>query len=150
MALDLPGMGESDQPPEPISAESMGAIMAEAIDQALPPAKRFQLVGFSFGGIVGGQAALILEHRIDRFTIIGSNALGLPLAERGEMARPNRDMTADEIRAVHRQNLGVIMFGDHSRIDDMALDFSNRTPAAPVPAAAPFRVVTAWRTRSKH
>ncbi|MBT6312946.1 MAG: alpha/beta fold hydrolase [Alphaproteobacteria bacterium] len=126
MALDLPGMGESDQPPEPISAESMGAIMAEAIDQALPPAKRFQLVGFSFGGIVGGQAALILEHRIDRFTIIGSNALGLPLAERGEMARPNRDMTADEIRAVHRQNLGVIMFGDHSRIDDMALDLQQQ------------------------
>lgn len=121
MALDLPGMGESDQPPEPISADSMGAIVADAIDQALPDGKRFQLVGFSFGGIVGGQAALALQHRIDRFTIIGSNALGLPLAERGAMAKPNRNMTADEIRAVHRQNLGVIMFGDHSRIDDMAL-----------------------------
>ena len=35
-------------------------------------------------------------------------------------------MTADEIRAVHRQNLGVIMFGDHSRIDDMALDFQQQ------------------------
>lgn len=121
LALDLPGMGESDQPPEPVSADSMGAIVAAAIDQALPAGKRFQLVGFSFGGIVGGQAALLLEDRIDRFTVIGSNALGLPLDTRGAMAKPHRGMTPDEIQEVHRQNLGVIMFGDPSRIDDLAL-----------------------------
>jgi pimeloyl-ACP methyl ester carboxylesterase len=126
LALDLPGMGESDQPPEPISAASMGAIMASAIDQALPAGKRFHLAGFSFGGIVGGQAALLLEERIDRFTIIGSNALGLPLDKRGAMAKPNRSMTAAEIQDVHKQNLGVIMFGDPSRIDDLALELQQQ------------------------
>lgn len=126
LAVDLPGMGESDQPPEPVSAASMGAILAEAIDQALPTGARFHLAGFSFGGIVGGQAALLLGQRVERFTVIGSNALGLPMAERAAMAKPNREMSAAEVREVHRHNLGVIMFGDPSQIDDMALDLQQQ------------------------
>ena len=36
LAIDMPGMGDSAAPSEPISAESMGAYVAEAIRQALP------------------------------------------------------------------------------------------------------------------
>jgi 2-hydroxy-6-oxonona-2,4-dienedioate hydrolase len=126
IALDLPGMGESDQPPEPISAESMGAIIAECLTQVLAPDERFELAGFSFGGIVGGQAALLLEDRIDRFYVLGSNALGLQLDVRPPMKKPNRSMSEDEIRDVHKHNLGVIMFGDHDQIDDIALDLQSR------------------------
>lgn len=126
LALDLPGMGDSDAPPEPISAESMGAIVAECLEQALAPDERFQLAGFSFGGIVGGQAALRLEARIDRFVVLGSNALDLPMDVRRPMQTPNREMTPAEVREVHRHNLGVIMFGDTSKIDDLALDLQAR------------------------
>jgi pimeloyl-ACP methyl ester carboxylesterase len=35
-------------------------------------------------------------------------------------------MSEDEIRDVHKHNLGVIMFGDHDQIDDIALDLQSR------------------------
>ncbi len=126
IALDMPGLGDSDAPADPISAESMGAIVAECLDQILAPGERFQLAGFSFGGIVGGQAALILEDRLDRFTVLGSNALGLPLDGRAPLRSPSRSMSDDEIREVHRHNLGIFMFGDPSRIDDLAIELQSR------------------------
>lgn len=122
LALDMPGMGDSDSPPQPITAQSMGALVADCIDQALPAGARFSLAGFSFGGIVGGQAALLLEDRIDRLSILGSNGLGLKLYARAGLMSPNRNMTEAELREVHRHNLGVFMFGDPGKIDDLALD----------------------------
>jgi 2-hydroxy-6-oxonona-2,4-dienedioate hydrolase len=125
VAIDLPGMGDSDQPPDPISADSMGKLVAESIEQILSPREIFQLVGFSFGGIVGGQSALILEDRIDRFVVIGSNALDLPIDDRAPLMKPSSLMTDNELREVHRHNLGVFMFGDKTKIDDMALDLQS-------------------------
>lgn len=125
LAIDLPGMGDSDTPPEPISAESMGRYVAEAIDQALPAGARFSLAGFSFGGIVGGQTALLLADRIDRFTVVGSNGLGLKLYARAGLKSPNRTMSEADLREVHRHNLGVFMFGDPAKIDDLALDIQS-------------------------
>jgi len=126
IAFDMPGFGDSDAPPLPITAESMGALVAEGINQALRPGERFQLAGFSFGGIVGGQALLLLEDRADRFFLLGSNALGLTIDnDRPPLRSPNRDMTAAEMRDLHRHNLGVFMFGDPSRIDDVALDLQD-------------------------
>lgn len=122
VAIDLPGMGDSEQPPEPISAEIMGKLVAESIEQTLQPDERFQLVGFSFGGIVGGQTALIMEDRIDRLVVIGSNALGLPIDDRAPLMKPSSKMAKNELRDVHRNNLGIFMFGDNSKIDEMALD----------------------------
>lgn len=122
LAIDLPGMGESDAPPEPISAESMGAIVAECLEEALSPGETFELAGFSFGGIVGGQTVLRLEDRVDRFSVLGSNALDLKLDVRKPMRSPKSDMSDAELRDVHRHNLGVFMFGDPAKIDDLALD----------------------------
>lgn len=122
VAIDLPGMGESDAPPEPISAESMGAIVGECLLQVLPASARFSLAGFSFGGIVGGQAVLMLEDRVDKFFVLGSNALDLPIDVRRPMRSPKSTMSDAELREVHRHNLGVFMFGDEANVDDLALD----------------------------
>lgn len=122
LAVDLPGMGESDAPPEPITAESMGAIVAECLEDALAPGEHFELAGFSFGGIVGGQTVLRLEDRVDRFSVLGSNALDLKIDVRKPMRSPRSDMSDAELREVHRHNLGVFMFGDPANVDDLALD----------------------------
>ena len=127
IAGDTPGLGDSDSPPEDWDIFSIGALVAGAIDYALEPGERFHLVGFSFGGIVGGQAVKLLEDRCDGFAIVGSNALGVRLNEsRPEMHKMRSTMQPHEMTAVHRHNLGVIMFGDHGRIDLLALHIQQR------------------------
>ena len=123
LACDLPGMGESDLPPMPFDAGSLADILAEGLERlALEP---FHLVGFSFGGIVGGHVAVRMLPRILSYTAVGSNALGLPMAARAPLRKPNRSMSEAEILDLHRHNLGLQMFGDPAKIDALALALQN-------------------------
>jgi 2-hydroxy-6-oxonona-2,4-dienedioate hydrolase len=70
---------------------------------------------------------LALQERCDGFIVVGSNALGVRLNEaRPEMRKMRSTMTPEEMSHVHRHNLGVIMFGDHGRIDPLALHIQQR------------------------
>ena len=127
IAGDTPGLGDSDVPTEDWDIYSIGKLVAGAIDYALAPGERFYLAGFSFGGIVGGQAVHALQDRCHGFIVVGSNALGVRLNEsRPEMRKMRSTMTPEEMSHVHRHNLGVIMFGDHGRIDPLALHIQQR------------------------
>lgn len=127
IAGDTPGLGDSDPPPDDWDIYSIGRLVAGAIDYALAPGERFQMAGFSFGGIVGGQAVQALADRCDGFIVVGSNALGVRLNEaRPDMRKMRSNMTPEEMQHVHRHNLGVIMFGDHGRIDPLALHIQQR------------------------
>jgi pimeloyl-ACP methyl ester carboxylesterase len=127
LGADTPGLGDSDAPPEDWDIFSIGRLVADAIDYALAPGERFHLIGFSFGGIVGGQAVALLQDRCDGFAIVGSNALGVRLNDsRPDMRKMRSTMTPHEMEHVHRHNLGVIMFGDHGRIDRLALHIQQR------------------------
>ncbi len=123
LACDLPGMGESALPPLPFDAGSLADILAEGLDRLAP--EPFHLVGFSFGGIVGGHVAVRMLPRVLSYTAVGSNALGLPMAARAPLRKPNRRMSEAEILDVHRHNLGLQMFGDPARIDATALALQN-------------------------
>ena len=123
IACDLPGMGESAVPPLPFSAWSLADILADGLDEIAPGP--LHLVGFSFGGIVGGHLAMRCPDRMLSYTAVGSNALGLSLAAKAPLRKPNRHMGEAEILEVHRHNLGVQMFGDPDRIDDVALALQN-------------------------
>lgn len=127
LAADTPGLGDSDSPPEDWDIFSIGRLVAGGIDYALAPGERFHLIGFSFGGIVGGQAVSHLQDRCDGFAVVGSNALGVRLNDaRPELRKMRSTMTPHEMKAVHRHNLGVVMFGDHGRIDELALHIQQR------------------------
>ncbi|HKK30439.1 MAG TPA: alpha/beta hydrolase [Alphaproteobacteria bacterium] len=127
IAGDTPGLGDSDPPPEGWDIHSIGALVGGAIEHALEPDERFHLVGFSFGGIVGGQAVQLLEQRCEGFVVVGSNALGVRLNEaRPDLRKMRSSMAPHEMKAVHRHNLGVVMFGDHGRIDELALHIQQR------------------------
>ncbi len=123
LACDLPGMGESALPPLPFDAGSLADILAEGLRRLAP--EPFHLVGFSFGGIVGGHVAVRMLPRMLSYTAIGSNALGLPMAARATLRKPNRNMGEAEILDLHRHNLGVQMFGDAGKIDAVALALQN-------------------------
>ncbi len=123
LACDLPGMGESSLPPMPFDAGSLADILAEGLERLAP--EPFHLVGFSFGGIVGGHVAVRILPRVLSYTAVGSNALGLPLAAKTPLRKPSRDMSKAEILEVHRHNLAAQMFGDAARIDAATLALQN-------------------------
>jgi 2-hydroxy-6-oxonona-2,4-dienedioate hydrolase len=100
VAADLPGLGDSAMPPAPVTPESLAVIIEQGLRQVLSPGERFHLVGFSFGAMLG---------------------MGLRRAPMREMKPLRQHMTAAEIAQLQRTNLGILMFADAGRIDDLAI-----------------------------
>lgn len=120
VAPDLPGLGESATPPEPHTAERLARILVEGLDILLPRHERLHLAGFSFGGVLGGHVAALLGDRLDGFTIVGSNGLGLP-RQPTQLERQKPGGTVEELLAIAEHNLGVLMIADKDKIDDLAV-----------------------------
>jgi pimeloyl-ACP methyl ester carboxylesterase len=130
IAADLPGLGGSAAPPEPHSAESLADILVAGLEQLLPRDTKLELVGFSFGGVVGGHVAARLGTRLRRFVIVGSNGFGLPRADLAPMGSWRRAETREERLQVHRQTLAAMMFADATRIDPVALHLQEQNAEA--------------------
>ena len=109
---DTPGLGDSAAPPKPHTAEAMAAILAPAIETILPRDTRFDLVGFSFGAVVGGAAAARLGARVRSFTLVGASGMGLPRAPGPPLETFRRDMTPEELDGLARRKLGILPQAD--------------------------------------
>lgn len=117
---DMPGFAESASPPAPYTADSLAAIMAQGLDRVLDTHK-LSIVGFSFGGVIGGTLAKHIPDRVERLVLVGSGGLGLPRPKLGEMKNWRRmDQPADRLEA-HRHNLATLMLRDPANIDPLAL-----------------------------
>ena len=119
-ALDMPGFGDSDAVPGVIDADGLVPHLDQILVRALGNAP-LQVVGFSFGGMTAGLLAAEQPERIARLVLVGVPGLGLfgkDLPMRGMQA----DMTPDEMRAVHRYNLSVMMIAHAQCIDEALVD----------------------------
>ena len=139
LAADLPGLGESDMPPNDQDAFAIAAIVADGIDQIIGPATPFDVVGFSFGATiaacVGALRSAQRGPRVRSVTIIGSSGVGPP----GSMVKLEkvRHLQGQDRLDTHRINLGRLMIYDPARIDDLAIRIQDwntirsrlRTPA---------------------
>ncbi len=117
ICADLPGLGESDLPPDPANPPAMAAILGEGLDRILGDAP-YDLAGFSFGGVMSGVLAA-RDRRVRSLTIVGSGGLGL---KRGvtELVKV-RHLQGEARAAAHRVNLARLMISDPARIDALAL-----------------------------
>ena len=119
LAPDLPGLGESANPPAPPTMTSIAAIVAAGIDGLLGAQASYDLVGFSFGASLGGHVALLHGGRVRSLTLLGA----------GGLVRPHTPMTLERVRdktgearvQAHRTNLARTIIADPARIDDLAL-----------------------------
>jgi pimeloyl-ACP methyl ester carboxylesterase len=119
LAPDLPGLGESADPPAPLDMPAISAIVAAGIDRVLGPRASYDLVGFSFGASVGGHVALRHGERVRTLTLVGAGGLVRP---RTPMVLERvRDKTGEALAQAHRTNLERIMIADPARIDALAI-----------------------------
>jgi pimeloyl-ACP methyl ester carboxylesterase len=121
IAPDLPGLGESAMPGVPYTPESLAAILDRGLDVVLAPGERCHLVGFSFGAMLGAHVAAARGAQLLSFTLVGAASLGLRRGEMRPLEPMRRPMSESAMAELQRINLGVLMFADKSRIDDMAV-----------------------------
>lgn len=118
-AADLPGLGESQMPPEPISAESVGDIIGDGIDALIGSDSRFSIGAFSLGAVI---ATLIVKLRyacVDQAVFIGAGGLGPYWRNAvGDLRRRSSSMTEEMLRDLVRENLSQTMIGNPALIDE--------------------------------
>lgn len=141
-APDLPGCGESAMPP----GEDMGGLidaLAAGLHRLIQPPQSLDVVGFSFGGVVGAELAARRPALVRRLVLVDSGGLGTPL---GPVAtQPVRGLEGDVRGAAVRANLLTIMLHAEASVDELAL-YLQETNAArgrlkPRPLMLPHRLL---------
>jgi pimeloyl-ACP methyl ester carboxylesterase len=119
---DMPGFGDSDAMAGAHTAERLAGAVVEGLDALLPPPADLDLVGFSFGGIIGGLAAARLGRRVRRLVLIGPGGMALR-TDVGSLTLARVEPGTSEVEAheVHRENLRRLMLGDPAAADDLAV-----------------------------
>lgn len=122
-APDLPGCGDSDDPPEPYDAPSLAAILSDGLDRLFAADDTsFDLVAFSFGGTLSGMIAHAQADRIRSLTIVGTPILGLATTGKAnDLVAVPPEMPAAEAAPIYRSNLEKLMVHDPAAVDDLAL-----------------------------
>ena len=116
---DLPGLGESDLPPEPATMEAIAGIVVRGLEALTLPGEACDVVGFSFGATVAAHVALLLGERCRSTTLVGAG--GLVPMRRPIVLEKVRGKTGDALVEAHRTNLARMMIADPARIDALAL-----------------------------
>lgn len=144
---DMPGYGDSDEPPAPYGADSLAEILASGLDAVAPRGDPVALVGFSFGGVMAGHVAALRRERVRRLVLLGAGGLGLVRPAVGSL-RNWRHLGSDEERAAaHRHNLAAIMIADPARIDDLAVHLQSENARRTRIASRPMSLTDALRRR---
>jgi pimeloyl-ACP methyl ester carboxylesterase len=117
---DIPGSGESGTPPAPASADGIGATLAGGVAELIGPHTGFAVAGFSMGGLIAGYLVRHAPARAQCLVLVGATGTG---ARRDPMQLKSwrRLATDAEKAAAHRHNLGMLMFRDPAKIDELAV-----------------------------
>ena len=122
IAPDLPGCGDSADPPQPQDAALLAALLSDGLDVLVPDDAPFDLVSFSFGGVLSGLIAHAQARRIRSLTIVGTPVLGLPsTGPANELVRVPPDLSPQEAAPLYRGNLQKLMVRNPAAVDDLAM-----------------------------
>src|ERR1700722_5570836 len=115
---DLPGYGESGMPPSQDHA-AIASTLASGLRRLIPSDLPLDLIGFSFGGVVGAYLAARYPELVRRLIFVGTGGLDTPMG-RVELRRL-RGLEGSERRAGHRANLLGLMLHEPASVDELAL-----------------------------
>ena len=128
-AIDSPSYGDSVTVPRDIEPDVYLGMLVGCVDQICADDRQVHLAGFSFGGLVAASVACALTGRPGvqpaALSVLGSAGFAGPagrtlnLESRKKMAADlGRSPSNDELREMHRRNLGKLMIWDTSKITD--------------------------------
>jgi 2-hydroxy-6-oxonona-2,4-dienedioate hydrolase len=126
IAADMPGQGDSDDPPQPYDADSLAAIIADGIGRLTHEGESVRLVCFSFGAVVGGADAREALHAVAQQGRHDAAGFGKRGRVTQDMTRITAEMSPAEQDAAYRHNLGLLMVADPANVDDLAMLIQRR------------------------
>lgn len=119
---DLPGCGDSADPPRPYDATSLAALLSDGLDAVVPDGAPFDLVSFSFGGVLSGLIAHSQARRIRSLILVGSPILGLTnTGPANELVNVPPGLPPHEAEPLYQSNLRKLMVRDPAAVDDLAM-----------------------------
>lgn len=116
---DMPGFGDSDVPAGGRDADALVEPLAAGLRDLLGE-RGFDLVGFSFGGLVGGLMAATGHAALRRLVVVGAPLLAVPA--RPVRLREWRHLDEGAAREVHRANLQALMLHQPGSVTPLAID----------------------------
>jgi pimeloyl-ACP methyl ester carboxylesterase len=132
---DLPGMGDSDMPPEPLGFDSYCDILLEGFNTYRPAGDPVDIVSFSFGGPISVRLAASLPVR--HLVLSGATFIAMTSRPRRNLVSLRRIADPDERQRALRHNLREMMIAHEDNVDELALrlyDIDTRRRRLPRPA----------------
>jgi pimeloyl-ACP methyl ester carboxylesterase len=98
---------------------AIASVIAMGLRRLIPSKLPLDLIGFSFGGVVGAYFAALYPELVRRLILVATGGLDTPMGH-VDMRRV-RALVGDERRAAHRANLLALMLHDPASVDELAL-----------------------------
>jgi pimeloyl-ACP methyl ester carboxylesterase len=118
---DTPGFGESAMPQDRSTPGAIAKVVAQGIAAIVPPDQGIFVAGFSYGGRLASEVALLLEERVRAVVVVAPGGLGIKDVSGAPRAKLRPHMTPAEVAEVHRRNLAQLMIADPAAVDDLAV-----------------------------
>ncbi len=120
-AADLPGLGDSDPPDDVRDVWSVTHCVHTAVGVLFPKDRQFAITGFSFGGMVSGHLATLMQERIKRIVLVGAGGLKATRKPTAKLHKLLPEMPAQELAEESRRNLELLMLHDPKNVDGVAV-----------------------------
>ena len=121
LAADTPGMGDSDGISKPHTVEAVARLISSGIENLLDKGERYDIAGFSFGGMVAAHVAALQGDRCNSFTAVGAAGFGSLHHIVDGIHVPDPRLTDTKINAIHAKNLKLLMLAREKSIDPLAI-----------------------------
>ncbi len=121
ITCDMPGLGDSASAPGELTPDNLARPICDGLDTVVGKDIRFDLAGFSFGGLIGARVAAMVGDRMTHYVAVGASGFeGLHVRVLG-IRVPEKGMSDAEKNDIHRENLKILMLWDDNKIDDLAI-----------------------------
>ncbi len=115
---DLAGYGESAMPPQIDHATIIG-ILADGMRQLIGDALPADIVGFSYGGLLGAYLAALEPALVRHLVLVDTGGIDTPM---GHLSLHRfRKLASEERQAALRNNLLALMIHQPDKVDALAL-----------------------------
>jgi pimeloyl-ACP methyl ester carboxylesterase len=120
-AADLPGLGDSDPPDDVRDIWSVTHCVKTAMEALIPSDRPFAITGFSFGGMVAGHLATLVDERLRRIVLVGAGGLKATRKPGRKLHKLLPEMPAETLAEEARRNLEILMLHDPAKVDGVAI-----------------------------